>query len=166
VPVLMAARGDRMLRTAGALADRVLLWAIPDSDLERSIGLVLDGAGSRDAPPQLVWAPLVEHDTALRPSIMHVAVYASLNTRRSIRLDWGLGDDLVDRIRSALVAGGTAAAVELVPPAALDDLLMAADDPIAERARTLGITSLAVPGYGPDSVAAHIAWADAIEAGL
>lgn len=167
-PVLVAGRGDRMLRTAGALADRVLLWAIPDSDLERSVGLVMAGAAERAdgaAPPELVWAPLVEHDPSLRPSIMHVAVYASLNTKRSVRLGWGLTDELVERIRAALVAGGTAAAIDLVPEAALADLLVTDTAPaaVAARARSLGVSSIAVPGYSITSVAAHLAWAATVE---
>lgn len=161
VPVLMGARGDAMLRTAGRLADRVLLWAIPDSDLERSIRLVDEGAAGRHHRPELVWAPLVEHDPSLRPSLMHVAVYASLNTRPSIRAGWGLDDTLVERIRAALVAGGTAAAISLVPDAALADLVVEQAEPsaVAARAADLGIGSLAVPGYGVDIVAAHVRWA-------
>ena len=168
LPVLVAGRGDRMLRTAGAIADRVLLWAIPDSDLDRSVGVVLAGAEGRAEQPELIWAPLVEHDPSLRSWIMHVAVYASLNTRRSVRLDWGLDDELVERIRAALVAGGTAAAVELVPEAALGDLLVADADPasVAARARSLGVASLAVPGYAAAAVGAHVAWAGRVETEL
>jgi alkanesulfonate monooxygenase SsuD/methylene tetrahydromethanopterin reductase-like flavin-dependent oxidoreductase (luciferase family) len=168
LPVLVAGRGGGMLRTAGAIADRVLLWAIPDSDLARTVGAVLDGARGRPSPPALVWAPLVEHAPALRASIMHVAVYASLNTRPAVRRGWGLDDELVERIRSKLVAGGTAAAVSLVPEAAVDDLLVRDRDPgaVAARARSLGIGSIAVPGYGVDSVGEHVAWAHAVEAAI
>lgn len=167
LPVLVAGRGDRMLRTAGAVADRVLLWAIPATDLDRSAGLVLEGAEGRAMPPELVWAPLVEHDPSLRPSILHVAVYASLNTRRPVRLGWGLDDELVERIRSALVAGGTSAAVELVPEAALDDLLVDGDPTsVAARARRLGVSAIAVPGYAVETVTDHVVWATGVEAGL
>ncbi|MEM8906191.1 MAG: LLM class flavin-dependent oxidoreductase, partial [Actinomycetota bacterium] len=159
LPVLVAGRGERMLRTAGAVADRVLLWAIPDSDLDRSVDLILDGASGRDRPPELVWAPLADHDPALRTAVLHVAVYASLNTRRPIRRRWGLDDELVERIRSTLVAGGTGAAASLVPAAAVDDLLIRDLDPVAvaARARSLGVGSIAVPGYGVDSVGAPLA---------
>lgn len=165
LPVLIAGRGNGMLRTAGAIADRVLLWAIHDSDLDRSVGVILEGARDRQSPPALVWAPLAEHSPALRDSIMHVAVYASLNTRPAIRREWGLDDDLVEQIRSALVAGGTAAAVSLVPEAAVDDLLVRELDPavVAQRARALGVSSIAVPGYGIDTVGAHVAWAREVE---
>jgi 5,10-methylenetetrahydromethanopterin reductase len=168
VSVLIAGRGDGMLRTAGAVADRVLLWAIPDSDLERSAAVVLDAAQGRLHPPVLVWAPLVEHDPTLRSSIMHVAVYASLNTHSTIRATWGLDRELVERIRAALVAGGTAAAVSLVPDAALDDLVLTDTDPshVAARARGLGVSSIAVPGYHPNSVADHVAWACDVESQL
>ena len=168
LPVLVAGRGDRMLRTAGANADRVLLWAIPDSDLHRSVEVILAGAEGRDDRPELVWAPLAEHDERLRASILHVAVYASLNTRPEVRRVWGLDDALVDEIRTTLVGGGTAAAVSLVPEAALDDLLVRDLDPstVATRARALGVRSIAVPGYGVDTVSTHLDWAAAVEQAL
>lgn len=165
VPILIAGRGEGMLRTAGAIADRVLLWAIPDSDLDRSVGVVLDAAADRESPPELIWAPLVEHEPSLRDKIMHVAVYASLNTRPAIRSAWGLHGRLVDRIREHLVAGATAEAAALVPDAALDDLLVdAAPEGVAVRAASLGATSIAVPGFGVETVAGHVAWARSIEA--
>ena len=40
LPVLVAGRGDRVLKAAGAAADRALLWAIPQSDLVRSASIV------------------------------------------------------------------------------------------------------------------------------
>jgi len=168
VSVLMAARGDRMLRAAGELADRVLLWAIPDSDLDRTVDVIMSAATDRDRPPELVWAPLVEHDASLHASIMHVAVYASLNTRASVRSAWGLDADLVERIRAELVRGGTEAAAAMVPSRALDDLLVAdaSPDDVSTRARTLGVTSIAVPGFSVDTVEAHVNWARAIEAQL
>lgn len=153
-----------MLRTAGAVADRVLLWAIPDSDLDRTVDVVLDAASGREVSPRLIWAPLVEHDSTLRDKIMHVAVYASLNTRSDVRQTWGLTDDLVERIRAHLVAGETAAAKVLVPEAAVDDLLIAPDvGDVAARADVLGCSSIAVPGFGIDSVADHVEWARSVE---
>lgn len=166
VPVLIAGRGDRMLRTAGETADRVLLWAIPDSDLDRTVDVVMSAAVHRERPPELVWAPLVEHDASLRPSIMHVAVYASLNTRAEVREAWGLDTNLVEQIRAELVRGGTEAAASMVPAEAMRDLVVADARPssVAARAAALGVTSMAVPGFGVDSIAGHVAWARMIEA--
>ena len=48
--VLVAGRGDQMLRVAGERADDVLLWAIPDSELERSIDLIRAGWRNRGRP--------------------------------------------------------------------------------------------------------------------
>lgn len=166
MPVLIAGRGIGMLQTAGRLADRVLLWAIPDSDLERTVDVVMSAADGRDVAPELIWAPLVEHDDAARTSILHVAVYASLNTRSDVRAGWGLSDDLVEQIRTELVRGGTAAASSMVPAAALADLVVEDSDPtvVAARARSLGVRSIAVPGFSVDSVAAHVRWAHSVEA--
>lgn len=166
VPVLMAGRGDNMLRAAGALADRVLLWAIPASDLERSASIVHAGASGRPRPPELVWAPLVRHRDAPQASIMHVAVYASLNTVAPVRLGWGLDATRVEAIREQLVRGDLPAAGALVPPAALADLVFEDLDPapIAAVARGLGVSSLAVPGFDPATVGDHVGWAASVEA--
>ena len=166
VPILIAGRGDQLLRTAGATADRVLLWAIPASDLERSASVIGDGAAHRRRPPELIWAPLVGHRDAPRASIQHVAVYAALNTVAALRHRWGLDDARVEVVREQLVRGDVAAAGALVPPAALEDLMFEDPDPepIAALARGLGVSALAVPGFDPATVGDHIAWAAAVEA--
>ena len=166
VPVLIAGRGDQMLHTAGAMADRVLLWAIPASDLERSASIIRGGAAHRPRPPELIWAPLIRHPDAPPASIQHVAVYASLNTIAEVRHGWGLDGARVEAVKAQLVRGDVAGAGALVPPAALEDLVFDDPDPapIAAIARKLGVSSLAVPGFDPATVAGHIAWADSVEA--
>ena len=161
VPVLVAARGSRLLRIAGAVADRVMLLSVPDSDLERSAGLVRDGAVDRSDPPELVWAPLVEHDPSLRAKLRNIAVYAAINSRRVVRASWGLDGEGVDQIRKALVQGGTEAALELVPEQALADLVLEDRDPmaVAARGRSIGATSMVVPCHAVATVGDHIAWA-------
>ncbi len=47
VPITIAGRGNKILRVGGRMADHVLLWAIPDSDLDRIVGVVRSGG---DAP--------------------------------------------------------------------------------------------------------------------
>ena len=58
VEITVAGRGSKILRVGGRAADHVLLWAIPDSDLDRIVGVVRSGG---DAP--LTWAPLVDSGT-------------------------------------------------------------------------------------------------------
>ena len=117
-------------------------------------------------PPELIWAPLVRHRDAPAASIQHVAVYASLNTVAEVRHRWGLDDARVEAVRAQLVRGDVTAAGALVPPAALDDLVFEDLDPapVAAIARRLGVSSLAVPGFHPATVAGHIAWAASVEA--
>ena len=45
--ITVAGRGSKILRVGGRAADHVLLWAIPDSDLDRIVGVVRSGG---DAP--------------------------------------------------------------------------------------------------------------------
>ncbi len=159
--VMVAGRGNKMLRAAGGYADDVLLWAIPGSDLKRSISVVLEAAQERQTAPRLVWAPLVRHSPQHEESLLHVAVYASLNTRRSTRMQWGLTDALVGDIRAALVGGQTARACALVPEAAMDDLLLVNADPevVAATAADLGIAAMATPGFSVDTLAQQLDWA-------
>jgi 5,10-methylenetetrahydromethanopterin reductase len=161
VPILVAARGTRLLRTAGEVADRVLLLSVPESDLERSAGVVHGAAAHRIDPPELAWAPLVEHDPSLRTKLRNIAVYAAINSTPVVRESWGLDDEGVDLIRAALVAGGTQAALELVPESALADLVLADRDPAAAaaRGRDVGATSIVVPCHDAATVGDHIAWA-------
>ena len=123
-------------------------------------------AESRTSPPRLIWAPLVKHSDGHEASLLHIAVYASLNTRRSVRLGWGMDDALVDKIRAALVRGGTTQASSLVPSAALDELLLIDTDPhaVATRAGQLGIGSMATPGFDSATLADQLEWATSVEA--
>ena len=164
-PVLIAARGDGMMSLAGRLADRVLLFGIPTGDLGRSVEIIRKGSAGRASAPELIWAPLVAHDETLLPSLLNVAVYASLNSRREYRIGWGLDDDLAVQIKNELVRAGTASAAKLVPTAVLDDLVLAERNPscIAEIASGLGVLSLAVPGFSPESLPEHLEWAHQVE---
>jgi 5,10-methylenetetrahydromethanopterin reductase len=164
-PVLIAGRGNGMLAAAGRWADRALLWAVPSSDLARSAALITASAQtSRDAGgpgPELIWAPLVDHGGQSRKRVETIAAYSVLNSDRAVQARWGLDRSTIARLREALVGGGAAAAQNLVPLAALDDLIIA--DPsqiqIGAMARKLGATSIAVPAFAIDEVPERVRWA-------
>ena len=163
LPVLVAGRGDRVLATAGEVADRVLLWSVPDSDLDRSVAQVEAGIARRrdGSRPELVWAPLValgDHD---RHQVRRIAVYASINGAPHLRRRWGLSPDDVAAIRADLVRGAWDDAVDRVPERAIADLVHADADPdvVADRARRIGATGIAVPGFDPASLPARVRWA-------
>ncbi len=161
-PVLIAGRGRKMLEAAGRWADRALLWAVPTSDLARSAAIIEQGARAATRPgPDLVWAPLVDHGGQSRQRVQTIAAYSVLNSASDVQARWGLDRATRDHLRQALVGGGAAAAQNLVPPAALDDLII--EDPSPERlratARQLGATSLAVPAFSIDEVAERVNWA-------
>lgn len=153
---LVAGRGDSVLRAAGACADRALLWAIPMSDLTRSISLVKSTGN-----PELIWAPLVDHGGASRTRVRTIAAYSVLNSHASLHARWALSAGMLSELRRLLVAGGAAAAQELVPPAALDDLIFRDPSPhvLGDVAASAGATSIAIPAFSIDEVKERVAWA-------
>jgi 5,10-methylenetetrahydromethanopterin reductase len=160
-PVLVAGRGDGMLRAAGQVADRALLWAVPRSELARSASEIAHGARDRQTAPELVWAPLIDHGGASRERVRNIAAYSVLNSRAEVRRRWGLGSLEVASLRELLVGGGAGAAADLVPVAALEDLVVSDPDPrhVAEIARGLGATSLALPAFSIAELPERVAWA-------
>jgi alkanesulfonate monooxygenase SsuD/methylene tetrahydromethanopterin reductase-like flavin-dependent oxidoreductase (luciferase family) len=161
VPVLIAGRGDRILKLAGECADSALLWAIPQSDLARSRATVASGAQASPAEPELVWAPLVDYGGQSRERVGAIAAYSVLNSHPSLHDRWGLDRSSVIELRRRLVGGGAAAARELVPAVALDDLILGDASPAAvgSLAASVGATSLAVPAFSIDEVEPRVAWA-------
>ena len=166
-PLLVAGRGAGVLAAAGRVADRALLWAIPSSELAWSIEQIEAGfAAGREAVsprPELVWTPLVDHDSASREYVRSTAAYSVLNSRRVVREGWGLDDEGTDRLRKRLVAGGAGAAADLVPQRAIDDLILAPDvDALGARAAGLGISGIALPAFDTETVGRRVAWARAV----
>jgi 5,10-methylenetetrahydromethanopterin reductase len=160
-PILVAGRGDGTLKVAGQVADRALLWAVPRSELSRSVDVVRSGVEAGRGAPELVWAPLVDYGGATRERVRNIAAYSVLNSRAEAQQRWGLDRAAVERLRQLLVGGGARAAADLVPPAALEDLVVADPDPskVAEIARSIGARSIALPAFSVDELAERVAWA-------
>ncbi|MFN8021704.1 MAG: LLM class flavin-dependent oxidoreductase [Acidimicrobiales bacterium] len=159
--VLVAGRGNGVLRASGRVADDALLWAIPQSDLARSVSVITGAAGAAGrATPRLVWAPLVTHTAADLERARTIAAYGILNASTALRSSWDVGDDLVAEVRRRLVAGGAAAGAQLVPDQVLHDVAVA-PDVAAMRARVaeLGIGAMAIPAHTIDEVGERVAFA-------
>ena len=171
LPVVVAGGHDGMLRTAGRHADRALMWATAGSELERVSDVIRDGASARtDGGPEVVWAPLTALPDDPEADVADVAVYAVLNARPGVVDRWGLGGDVLEKIRSAIVAGDRDGARRRVPDAVLGDLVLGGPeaDPqaVAARARAAGVTSIAVPVFSVAGVEARVAWGVAVEDAL
>jgi alkanesulfonate monooxygenase SsuD/methylene tetrahydromethanopterin reductase-like flavin-dependent oxidoreductase (luciferase family) len=161
-PILVAGRGTGVLRAAGAVADRALLWAVPFSDLDRTTRVIAEGALHREAPgdaPELVWSPIVDHDGSGHAAAS--IAYAVLNSRADSRRAWGIDDQLTQRITEVAVAEGNAAASALVPAAAVEDFVLDHRDlgRAAGIAGRIGAGSIAVRATDPATVARNVAWA-------
>jgi 5,10-methylenetetrahydromethanopterin reductase len=168
-PVLVAGRGPGVLRAAGRVADAALLWAIPSSDLERTAAVIRSAAGDARRPaPSLIWAPLIVRNEEDLVRARTIAAYGILNASAAVRSAWGVEASLVAEVRSALVAGGAAAAVSLVPERVVADVAMI--DPtvevLARRAAAIGASAMAVPAYATREVADQVSEAREVLAGL
>ncbi len=164
--VLVAGRGARMLRAAGQAADEALLWAVPNSELARTVDLVHQGSARR--PPELpdvsiTWAPLVEWGKVSRALLRRAAAYAVLNNSGETRERWGVGDDLVARVRQLLLAGDTDAAERLVPDAVPADLSAPRDAAAAaDVAKQIGAAGIALAATDVDQIEEQVAWARSV----
>jgi alkanesulfonate monooxygenase SsuD/methylene tetrahydromethanopterin reductase-like flavin-dependent oxidoreductase (luciferase family) len=159
-PITIASRAGTVLRAGGALADDVLLWAVPRSELARSRSLVDAGASERERPPTLTWTPLlVDPGEWERAATQHSAAYAVLNSRTETRRRWGLDERGERELRHAVVAGEPLDG--LVPDAALQDVLVALEDPddAADLAQSIRADGIAVPAASADQIALRVPWA-------
>jgi hypothetical protein len=112
----------------------------------------------------LIWAPLVDHGGTSRERLLSIAAYSVLNSRAELQRRWGVATSDVQRLREVLVGGGAAAAQSLVPPAALDDLIIHDPDPsaVGASAANLGARSIAIPAFAIEDVPARVTWARAV----
>jgi alkanesulfonate monooxygenase SsuD/methylene tetrahydromethanopterin reductase-like flavin-dependent oxidoreductase (luciferase family) len=164
--IIVGGRGARMLRAAGEVADDALLWAVPRSELARTVDLVRQGSARRR--PELpdvgiTWAPLAERGKASRALLRRASAYAVLNNRDVTRERWGVGDGLMAQVRQLLLAGDTAKAERLVPDAVAEDLSIPRDvNTAAGVARKLGAAGIALAATNVDEVEEQVAWARSV----
>jgi 5,10-methylenetetrahydromethanopterin reductase len=171
VRIVIGARASGVLRAAGRVADDVLLWAVPKSDLERSVRTVSEGyesalpddladqGGGTRPFPRLVWAPMVNHGPSSEKLLSRAATYAVLNNSAQLRQQWGVDPGAVDHIRELLVAGHIDAAAARVPTAVVDDLAADADPQRSGAvAARIGATSVAVAATELGQVGERVLW--------
>jgi 5,10-methylenetetrahydromethanopterin reductase len=164
--LLVGGRGVRMLRAAGEVADEALLWAVPRSELARTVDLINQGSARRrpELPAvSITWAPLVEWGKASRSLLRRASAYAVLNNRDATRERWGVGEDLVMRVRQLLLAGDTDAAERLIPDAVAEDLSVPRDVTTAAHvARETRAGGIALAATDVDEVGEQVAWARSV----
>jgi len=164
--IIVGGRGPRMLRAAGEVADEALLWAVPRSELARTVDLVHQGSARRrpELPAvSITWAPLVERGKASRALLRRASAYAVLNNRDVTRERWGIGDSLVAQVRQLLLAGDTDEAERLIPDAVAEDLSIPRDVASAAGvARKIGAAGMALAAIDVDEVDEQVAWARSV----
>jgi alkanesulfonate monooxygenase SsuD/methylene tetrahydromethanopterin reductase-like flavin-dependent oxidoreductase (luciferase family) len=164
--LIVGGRGARMLRAAGEVADEALLWAVPGSELARTVDLVHQGSARRGpelAAVSITWAPLVELGKTSGTLLRRAAAYAVLNNGDQARERWGVGDDVVVRVRQLLLAGETDAAERLIPDAVAADLSASTDVTTAAGvARGIGASGIALAATDIGEVGEQVAWARSV----
>lgn len=164
--IIVGGRGPRMLRAAGEAADEALLWAVPRSELARTVDLVRQGSARRWpelAAVRITWAPLVERGAASRALLRRAAAYAVLNNPGAARERWGVADALAGRVRELLLAGDTEAAERLVPDAVAEDLSVPHDVAAAAVVATnAGAAGMALAATDVGEVEEQVAWARSV----
>lgn len=158
--IAIAGRAAEILRVGGAVADDVLLWAVPRTELARSRALIDEGAAGREVPPSLIWTPLlVDPGEWEQAGTQHSTAYAVLNSRVATRRGWGFDEQRERELRQAVIAGQSLGG--LLTRAALEDVLVPLDDPNAatELARSLSADSIAVPAASAAQIRRRVPWA-------
>lgn len=162
-PVMVAGRKDEMLRCAGAHGDWALMWRIPMSDLERVSGVIRDAAAAeeRTSGPEIVWCPLVAWDERIRPHLRMATVFSALESPPELFRRWGLTAETRQEIKSVVMGHDIAAAASLVPDSVVDDVVLSDADPasVAEIARSVGATSIAVRNFDTAALDEGVKWA-------
>jgi 5,10-methylenetetrahydromethanopterin reductase len=164
--IIVGGRGPRMLRAAGEAADEALLWAVPRSELARTVDLVQQGSVRR--PPELAdvritWAPLVERGQASRALLRRAAAYAVLNNRAAARERWGVTGALTGRVRELLLAGDTEEAERLVPDTVAEELSVPRDATAAAAvAAATGAAGIALAATDVGEIEEQVAWARSV----
>ena len=155
--VIVAGRGPGVLGAAGAVADAALLWALPARELPGAVSTVRAAANGRPAPPEIIWAPLVDHTGDARDQTAYAVVNSSPESHRA----WGLDAHDVAQIRRVAVGEGNRAASRLVPEHVADEFVLAGNDPITAGAiiARIGAAGVAVRADSAHAVAARVAWA-------
>jgi len=140
------------------------LWAVPRSELDRTVGLVAEGALGRPANLPaigLTWAPLVEHDDASAALLRRAATYAVLN--KPSRGCASVGESALRWWRTSGSSSSPATRLrprEAIPLSVIDDLTTDADPAVAGAvAARIGATSIALPATDAATVADRVAWA-------
>ncbi len=111
----------------------------------------------------ITWAPPVEWGEASRVLLRRASAYAVLNNRDETRERWGVGEDLVMRVRQLLLAGDTDEAERLIPDAVAEDLSTTRDvTTAADVAREIGAGGIALAAIDVDEVEEQVVWARSV----
>jgi 5,10-methylenetetrahydromethanopterin reductase len=128
LPIAVAGRGPRAEALAAERADWVLLAGKSVAGVEALVARLRAGglaAGGR--PPAIAWNPVAGWTDALVDEVRSHLAYIAVDLPPTDRPALGLDDDLVDRLRSTVIADGPEAAGPLVPQAVVDHYAIVGD---------------------------------------
>jgi probable F420-dependent oxidoreductase len=122
-PVLLAALRSGMLRLAGREADGAIVnWLSPD-DVRTVAPYVHEGGPGKEVAARIFVAPTTDADAARGIGRFALAAYLTVPVYRAFH-EWVGRTDLLQPMWDAWAAGDRKAAVEAIPEAVVDDLVV------------------------------------------
>jgi 5,10-methylenetetrahydromethanopterin reductase len=166
IEIWIGARGPKMLRLAGELADGVLINGIPHFDLDRVVGHVREGAAPAGRRLRLAYGVYLIPDRTMLETIRPYFTFRLVDSPPEVRRRLGVSDDLVATMRAEIASHGLQTPARRVPDEILEQFVFIGDRPaitrrLGEIAARHGIDQLAL--FLPRLEGAESAMADAAE---
>ncbi len=122
--IMVAGRGPRVLSTAAALADEVLLLGIAHHDIPETISLIADAARRSANQPQLTYDVFLATSDAEMFGIRPHFVYMFLDMPQPAKERLGLDEAFEAALRRTFYNEGILAAAEMIHPDLLADYVI------------------------------------------
>jgi probable F420-dependent oxidoreductase len=121
-PILVAALRSGMLRLAGREADGAIINWLAATDVPKVVPFVHEGGAGKEIAARIFVAPTTDADQARAVAKFAIAAYMSVPVYRAFH-EW-LGRDELQPMWDAWSAGDRKAAVEAIPDAVADALVL------------------------------------------
>jgi 5,10-methylenetetrahydromethanopterin reductase len=133
IEIHWAARGTKMLRLGGELADVVMIQGIPHFDLENVMAAVREGAATAGRTVRLQYSVPLAFDATSMESARQRTAFRLLNSAPHVKTRLRLSAEREQEIRRLMMTGGPAAAAPLVTDEVLHSFVVDGDAAASAR---------------------------------